>query len=550
MRRITRAGLRSVGLLAATGVLCAAAVAPAVADEPGTTWQPDLSTGSGTGVAVDGAGARFDPATAVGAPVEDGGDAEASADPAGVVPTGLLTLEPRTLDAPTREVGTALAADTPDGSSATLDVRGRKANGSWSEWIPATDDRVALPEAVREVQGRLVLTATGQAAPTVREVTLSAAPAAGSEADGPVAEAAPLSYSVFATREGLEGGTTANGHVIAPRDRFVALPSRRALSPQGETGYSVKVCAPNGRCAVAPVWDIGPWNTKDDYWNPSAEREMWKDLPQGLPQAAAAFHDKHNGGKDQFGRTPANPAGIDLGDGLFWDALGLKDNSQVQVDYLWTGSQKLSAVRAEGAADVQILAEPKAGAASVGIAVDTTQVPVLCTVGDFARIDDGQYLPVSALGQLPADVSGCAAPGAPDPADPAPAPGAPATGSTGTPAAPSGDPSGPAASPGDPAASSAGPGPTAGGPTPPSGGPGAPTGGDPAAGPATGPAATPTDPGRAAAGAPPATGSTGGVPAAGEAGGAPAAPVPAPAGGEQQAATLPQSALRAPSGGR
>ncbi len=46
-----------------------------------------------------------------------------------------------------------------------------------------------------------------------------------------------------------------------------------------------------------------------------------------MPQAQAAYKDKFNGGMDQFGRQVANPAGIDLADGLFWDALGLKNNS-------------------------------------------------------------------------------------------------------------------------------------------------------------------------------------------------------------------------------
>lgn len=451
MRRITRAGMRGVGLLAATGALCAAAVVPAVAAEPGTSWQPELSEGDGTGVVVDDGDARFDRATAVGAPVDEGGDAEAGADPVNVVPTGLLTLEPHRLDAPTREVTSTLVAQTPPGSSATIDVRGRKADGGWTEWVPAEGDRVELPQTVREVQGRLVLTATGNAAPSVREVTMSATPTTETEA-GPLTEAAPRSYSVFATREGLEGGTTANGHKIGPRDRFVALPSRRALSANGKTDYSVKVCAPNGRCAIAPVWDIGPWNTKDDYWNPPQERQMWKDLPQGLPQAAAAHNDGHNGGKDQFGRKPANPAGIDLGDGIFWDVLGLKDNSQVQVEYLWTGSQRLSAVRSEGAPEVDILARPEAGAESVGIAVDRTEVPVQCKAGGFVQIGAEQYLPGSAFAQLPSDVPACAgaAPGA-APADPAgPAtPKAPAE--PAAPAAPA-EPSAPASAPAAPAA--------------------------------------------------------------------------------------------------
>jgi hypothetical protein len=149
-----------------------------------------------------------------------------------------------------------------------------------------------------------------------------------------------LKYRVFATREGLVGRTTANGHKIRSSDRFVALPSRRALSPRGTGDYSVRVCASNGRCAVAPVWDVGPWNTRDDYWNPPSRRQEWRDLPQGMPEAQAAKERGYNGGRDQFKRKVLNPAGIDLSDGLFWGALGLKDNGWITVEYLWTGSGK------------------------------------------------------------------------------------------------------------------------------------------------------------------------------------------------------------------
>ena len=140
-----------------------------------------------------------------------------------------------------------------------------------------------------------------------------------------------LSYRVFATREGLVGRTTANGHKIKSSDRFVALPSRRALSPNGSADYSVKVCASNGRCAVAPVWDVGPWNTRDDYWNPSSRRQEWRDLPQGMPEAQAAKERGYNErprpvqaqggqpGRDRPVRRPvlgrARAEGQQLGDG-------------------------------------------------------------------------------------------------------------------------------------------------------------------------------------------------------------------------------------------
>jgi hypothetical protein len=152
----------------------------------------------------------------------------------------------------------------------------------------------------------------------------------------PLLSAGPKTYRVYATREGLVGGTTANGHVIVPRDHFVALPSRRALSPRGSSTYSVRVCADNGRCEIAPVWDVGPWNTRDDYWNPSATRQNWQDLPQGTSEAQAAYQNGYNGGKDQNGRRVTNPAGIDLADGTFWDGLGLTNNAWVTATYLWT----------------------------------------------------------------------------------------------------------------------------------------------------------------------------------------------------------------------
>jgi hypothetical protein len=153
---------------------------------------------------------------------------------------------------------------------------------------------------------------------------------------GPRLSDNPKTYRVYATREGLVGRKTANGHVITARDHFVALPSRRALSPKGGNQYSVRVCADNGRCETAPVWDVGPWNTRDDYWNPPAIRQNWTDLPQGKPEAQAAHESRYNGGKDQFGRKVTNPAGIDLADGTFWGGLGLTNNAWVTVTYLWT----------------------------------------------------------------------------------------------------------------------------------------------------------------------------------------------------------------------
>ncbi|WP_433504384.1 hypothetical protein ACQP04_33095 [Pseudonocardia halophobica] len=451
MRMRWRAGL----VMAAATALAAGGVAPAGASGGGssTTWSADLASGEAAGVTDGGDGVRLDPATAFSAPVEQGGMTEDAA-PTGAVPTGLLTLAPRDLDRPTSRVDSVVDGDLPPGTTASVDVRGRTPAGGWTEWIPATasgadSGSVTLPGSTSEVQGRLVLTGTVEGtAPTVRGVTLTAASAPATEGGLDLTEGAPFSANVFATREGLVGGTTSNGHVITERDHFVALPSRRALSPRDTSDYSVRVCAPNGRCAFAPVWDVGPWNTRDDYWNPAGERQEWKDLPRGVPQAQAAFRDGYNGGNDQFGRKLVNPAGIDLADGVFWDALGLKDNSQVQVDYLWTGSVRLSKVESDSEdGTAQVRSAPSDDAEVVGVAADTADVPVQCATGTgsdaWLRIGDGQFLSASVLPRV-TDVPVCE-----DDADDADAGDAAAPGDSGD-TADAGDPAaGAAATAGD-----------------------------------------------------------------------------------------------------
>ncbi len=148
----------------------------------------------------------------------------------------------------------------------------------------------------------------------------------------------PPTYKVYATREGLVGYTTANGHKIQPNDRFVSLPSWTVLNDKGKSDYQVRITAPNGKSAVAPVWDTGPWNFKDNYWhNP---RSQFKDIAVGVPQAEKAFFGKHNGGKNESGKPIYNPSGIDIGDGTFWQDLGLKGDfgGQVDVSFIWEGS--------------------------------------------------------------------------------------------------------------------------------------------------------------------------------------------------------------------
>lgn len=156
---------------------------------------------------------------------------------------------------------------------------------------------------------------------------------------------AQVTYRVYATRVGLVGHTTANGHVIQPNDRFVALPSRTVLNSNGGTTYTVTISNPaNGKTATnVPVWDIGPWNCDDNYWSQNRDSVIQPPLPRGLPQAQAAYEDGHHNGRDfssscgpgRNDRTVLNPAGIDLADGTFWTDLGMTSNGWVDVTFNW-----------------------------------------------------------------------------------------------------------------------------------------------------------------------------------------------------------------------
>jgi hypothetical protein len=311
---------------------------------------------------------------------------------------GVVVLEPHELAAPANQVAVELTATIPPGAEVLVDIRGEREPGRWTEWVEARPGTpAALPEPTRQVQVRLLLSdADDGASPVLRSLRLL--PALNPELPrltGPVG-----TYRVFATRIGLVGNSTANWHVVQPSDHFVALPSRRTLSSRGSSEYTVQVCADNGRCAWAPVWDIGPWNTTDDYWNLPAVRESWRDLPQGLPQAQAAFQDGYNGGRDQFDRRVKNPAGIDLADGTFYDTLRLRDNEWVTVNYLWAGAGLFGLV---GALPLTVHEAPSGDALDVGRAAEGAMVPLQCrAAGDWLRIGPGQYVPAAGLEKVPA----------------------------------------------------------------------------------------------------------------------------------------------------
>ncbi|GAA3105760.1 hypothetical protein JOF29_005335 [Kribbella aluminosa] len=153
--------------------------------------------------------------------------------------SGLAELTPVRFGSPTSAVVVGYTSGAPAGSSAEVDVRAWL-NDRWSEWTAVKSGTpTALPGASDQVQIRIIVLAppTG-GKPWVGDVTVQ--PTDKAVAPRMTIQAAPLKLHVFATREGLVGGTTANGHVIASRDHFVALPSRRGLSGNGSGTYSVK----------------------------------------------------------------------------------------------------------------------------------------------------------------------------------------------------------------------------------------------------------------------------------------------------------------------
>lgn len=117
----------------------------------------------------------------------------------------------------------------------------------------------------------------------------------------------------------------------------VALP-HRLLKFRG--GYEVRLTrrVKNGRTYRdwAPVREVGPWNTYDNYWRSPADRDMWRNLRRCVPEAQAAYYDNYNGGRDEFGRKVLNPAGVDLTPYVARQlGLRLYQNAWISVYYPW-----------------------------------------------------------------------------------------------------------------------------------------------------------------------------------------------------------------------
>jgi hypothetical protein len=97
--------------------------------------------------------------------------------------------------------------------------------------------------------------------------------------------------------------------VLNDTDFYVALPDRF----EGERPLVRVYNSATGESVLAEIWDVGPWNTDDPYWE-TGER----------PQAES--------GTDMDGRK-TNGAGIDLSPALA-DALGIDGKGEVDWDFV------------------------------------------------------------------------------------------------------------------------------------------------------------------------------------------------------------------------
>ncbi len=274
---------------------------------------------------------------------------------------GLAIPRKQLFTTPFQRIQITYNTQTPTGSAVRIDLRASADGVRWSAWEIdlASGMHTTFTKPMFFAQYRATLLSNGRRQPFVRDLQL--APQRGKAMFNIMSDDQPIAptWKLRATREGLVGRHTANGHKIKRHDHFVSLPSWRALSPDGTTDYQVRITY-NGRSSVAPVYDVGPWNIHDNYWD--EQREKFADLPRGWPEDHAAYFDKYNGGRSEKGKVRF-PTAIDIGDGVWWDDLGIKgDQATVEITFLWLGKDPLQPAPAEAPPPAPVPPPPAAPA--------------------------------------------------------------------------------------------------------------------------------------------------------------------------------------------
>ncbi len=151
------------------------------------------------------------------------------------------------------------------------------------------------------------------------------------------ASSSSLSYRVFATQYHPNPPST---YEVALPDKYIKFANLGWEHRSGyeRNDYTVDLSFSGKSVSRVKILDVGPWNQDDNYWNGAGAqprpRRLFADLPQGMPESQAAFFNDYNGGKDQFGRTVLNPAGIDLAPNVASDlGIGYLQNQWIDVSY-------------------------------------------------------------------------------------------------------------------------------------------------------------------------------------------------------------------------
>jgi hypothetical protein len=161
---VLTAGALAVGLLlaAAPGALADAPTSVlATTSSPGESWAAELALDGGddAGVVLSDSGVRLAPGAA-GRPAE-----------------GVLTLAPRRLASPTKELEGELSADLPAGTGVDVQARGLDPRGGWGAWLTVragSPARFTTPTVDVQVRLRLRGGPDGTTTPVAREVWLTA----------------------------------------------------------------------------------------------------------------------------------------------------------------------------------------------------------------------------------------------------------------------------------------------------------------------------------------------------------------------------------------
>jgi len=314
---------------------------------------------------------------------------------AGVYPVRVTASGGTALSSDLTVTGSPSAAIAPAsgavGTGVTITAGGFAANEtlnvSWDTGVSPQSVRASSQGAIR-IQATVPQLAAGQHSVLVQGGTsrrtasapfsVTATPAAGTTSR--VSEGV---YNVYATREGLVGGTTSSGHRIVTDDYFVSLPACTTTNCPGGPYWGnmtncgnkcyVKVVNPQtNSCRVEPILDTGPWFRVDDWWNPTSTRYLnalasnLNTLAQGYTGADAArngldvgYGVSGNGiGHDDTGTSAGRPirevgnrSAIDLADGTWKDLRLTSDGtgSRVTVHMLWqTGADPAAQAQACG----------------------------------------------------------------------------------------------------------------------------------------------------------------------------------------------------------